>query len=254
MEAQAPTPQPPDPAQDLPGTAMPRRIASLLRLVHILVGYGRHLAQLTADAAQAAHPRFATIAGACGTHDLALILARAQRGMLRLLALETYLRDRAAKGRDIAIVEPRPRQPVAPPREQAKAKALSAPKKRPAYDMESGYIPTLEELEAEVRRMPVGRVIARTCLDLGIVPGFCTGEVGNAILETMEFFGGSLRALFAVRKKREKAFQRERDKRPDTWGDWDWRDVRKTTVRMVIGWLIGEAPALDPPESLVHQI
>jgi len=231
---------------------MPEHIAGILRLVHILIGYGRHLAQLTTDAAQAAHPRFATVAGACGTHDLSLILARLQRGILRLLALEVYLRDRAAQGRDIPFAQPRARVPVAVPAPQ---KETPRPKtRRPAYDLESAYIPSMEELEAEVRRTPIGRIMVRTCLDLGIVPGFCTGAVGNAILETLEFFGGSLRTLFAVRSRREKAFQKERDKRPDTWGDWDWRDVRKTTVRMVLGWLIGEAPSLDPPESLVHQI
>ena len=69
---------------------MPESLAAVLALVQILLGYGRRIAQITADAAQAAHPRFATVAVVCGTYDLTLIGARIQRGILRLLALEAY--------------------------------------------------------------------------------------------------------------------------------------------------------------------
>ena len=79
-------PTQPDPTQDRTGPAIPESLAALLHLVQILLGYGRRLAQTTADAAQAAHPRFATVAAVAGTHDLPVILARIQRGILRLLA------------------------------------------------------------------------------------------------------------------------------------------------------------------------
>ena len=102
-------------------------------------------------------------------------------------------------------------------------------------------------MQAEVRRSPLGRTMVRICLDLAIVPAFCTGVVWNAIYDTLRHCGGSLSTFFYVRAKREKTYQRERDKRPDTW-DWDWRDLKKTTVRQVIGWLIGEEPSLYPPE------
>ena len=83
-----PTPSPtqPDPTQDRTGPAVPESLAAILRLIQILLGYGRRLAQTAADAAQAAHPGFATVAAVAGTHDLPVILARIQRGILRLLA------------------------------------------------------------------------------------------------------------------------------------------------------------------------
>ena len=243
-------PTQPDPTQDRPGPAVPESLAAILRLIQILLGYGRRLAQTAADSAHAAHPRFATVAVAAGTHDLPVILARIQRGILRLLALDSYLRNRAQKGREIALTEPRTHKPSARTEDpQISADVPKPRKRRPAYDPNTAHIPTLEELEAEVRRTPIGRTIARVCLDLAIIPAFCTGEIWNAIFDTLQNRGGSLRTLYAVRRKREKTFQRERDARPHTW-DWDWRDLRKTTVRQVIGWLIGEQPALDPPECL----
>ena len=249
-ETPTPSPTQPDPTQDRPGPAMPESLAAILRLVQILLGYGRRLAQTAADAAHAAHPRFVTVAAVAGTHDLPVILARIQRGILRLLALDTYLRNRAQKGRGITFTEPRTQTPAV----QTEAPAISDDTKtrrerRPTYNPNTAHIPTLEEMEAEVRRTAIGRSLARICLDLAIVPAFCTGEVWNKIYDTLQNCGGSLRTLYAVRGKRQKAFQLERDARPHTW-DWDWRDLRKTTVRQVIGWLIGEEPALDPPECL----
>ncbi len=103
----------------------------------------------------------------------------------------------------------------------------------------------MQELEAEVRRTPIGRTMVRICLDLGVVPAFCTGEMGNVLLHVFEYYGGSLSKLFAIRRKREIAFQKERDKRPDTW-EWNWRDLRKDRMRQVLGYLIGEDPPDDP--------
>jgi hypothetical protein len=54
--------------------------------------------------------------------------------------------------------------------------------------------------------------------------------------------------MYRVRARREDAFQRERDRRPDTW-DTDWRDMRKAAVRAALGCLIGEA--VPPPGGLV---
>ncbi len=179
------------------------------------------------------------------------VLARIQRGMLRLLALDAYLCRRAQKGREIPFVEPRtPAVPAARPQPGTAPAAPKSPPKSPRkrslpYNPESPHIPTMEEIEAEVRRTPVGRTIARICLDLGVVPAFCTGEMGNALLQVLEFYGGSLSKLFAIRRKREIAFQKERDKRPQTW-EWNWRDLRKDRMRQVLGYLIGEDPPDDP--------
>jgi len=103
----------------------------------------------------------------------------------------------------------------------------------------------MEGLEPEVRRTPVGCMIARVCLDLGIVAAFRTGEMGNATTRIPEHCGGSLRKLFDIRRKRVIALQKERNKRPDTW-EWNWRDWGKDRMREVLGYLIGEHPSDDP--------
>jgi len=68
--------------------------------------------------------------------------------------------------------------------------------------------------------------------------------MGKALLQTPELYGGRLSKLFAIRRKQEIAFRKERDKRPDTWA-WNWRDLRKERMREVLGYLIGEEPPDD---------
>ncbi len=232
------------PAETVPGKTMPESIAALLQLVRILLTHGRRLVETVNAIGDT--PKFASIGVAFGTHDIPVVLARIQRGILRLLALDTYLCQRAKRGREMPFAEPRARAAgTAKPQPEPVEKPKSPRKRGLPYNPDSAHIPTMEELEAEVRRAPVGRTITRICLDLGIVPAFCTGEMGNAILQTLEFYGGSLSKLFAVRRKREIAFQKERDTRPETWA-WNWRDLRKERMRQVLGYLIGEDPPDDP--------
>jgi hypothetical protein len=221
---------------------MPQRLAALLQVVRVLLGHGRRLVEMTTTGATA--PKFATVAAVLGTYNLQVIAARIQRGILRLIALDNYLLARLEKGRDLAVMAPRDRTPANPPKELDPAR--TPPPRRPPFDPDSLRIPTLEELEAEVRRRPIGRTIAYICMDLAVVPGFCTGDFWNNIFDALQDYGGSLTTLYAVRTRREKTFKHERDRRPETW-DWDWRDLRPPTVRQVLGCLIGEAPTLDPP-------
>ena len=54
-------------------------------------------------------------------------------------------------------------------------------------------LPTPEQIAAEVRRRPVGAVIADICRDLGILPSHpLFGELSSAIIG----YGGSLARLF----------------------------------------------------------
>jgi hypothetical protein len=69
--------------------------------------------------------------------------------------------------------------------------------------------------------------------------------MGNALLDILQSHGGSLNTLFNIRHKREVAFQKERDQRPDTWL-WNWRGTGKERMRGVLGYLIGEDPPDDP--------
>ena len=101
-----------------------------------------------------------------------------------------------------------------------------------------------------MRRRPIGRTIASICMDLAVIPGFCTGDFWNQVFDTLQGFGGSLTVMHKVREHRAKSFQKERDKHPESWG-WDWTDLARETVRQVIGCLIGEAPMVDPPGLLL---
>ncbi len=271
MEHTAPTttrPTSSDPAQDPAGRTIPKRLAALLHVVRVLLGHGRRLVETVPE--RAANVEFATLAAVWGTYAMPAILARLQRGIMRAMALERYLLARAAKGREIGFVyyvDPRERTPAKPPAEPRKGAPPSEEPgskvpggraepaepgddertpKRPAFDPDDLRIPTPEELDAEVRRRPFGRTILAICMDLAVIPGFCTGHFWNQISDTLTNYGGSFATLFKIREHREISFQKERDKKPDTWS-FTWRHPPPDTVRQVLGYMIGEAPILDPP-------
>jgi hypothetical protein len=111
---------------------------------------------------------------------------------------------------------------------------------------EAFRMPTPEEFAAEVRRRPVGRTIAYICMDLGIAPGLCDGDFWYKVERTFRRYGGSINRFYEVRALREATFQRERDRRPDTW-DINWQDLRPETVRKALGYRVGEPlPAIVP--------
>ena len=236
--------EPPAPSQkDRPATAMPTCIAAILSVVRVLLGYGRQLDQNIPD--HATHPRFSTLAAGFGTHDVRRILGHIQRGILRAMMLERYLLARAAQGRDI---EPeRPAEPAEPAEIEAlelKLRAPSQPRPKPEQKTDPDdplhfSIPTLKELESQIRRRPVGHTIADICMDLGVTAAFCDGETWDEILHALMQFGANLAEFFGVQQRRRKAFQDERDKRPETW-TFDWRDRPKEVIRELLGSLLGE--------------
>ena len=240
MQPEAPpTPRPalPDPPKDRSPT-VPERLAALLHLVRVLLGHGRRLTETIS--AKAASPSFAPMAAVLGTHGTLSILTRVQRGILRLIALENYLLARAKKGRDAAVLSPRERERApARPTAEPPAEEPARPRRLP-FDPDSLHIPTLKELEAEVRRRPIGRTIAYICMDLAVVPGFCTDEFWSEIRDTLRYYGGSMTAIYTVRAQREQTYKRERDQHPETWV-WDWWDLRRPRGQQVLGYLIGRA-------------
>ncbi len=248
---------------------MPQRLAALLHVARVLLGHGRRLVETVPE--RAANVEFAALAGVCGTYSLPTILARLQRGILRAMALERYLLARAAKGREIGFVyarERRPAKPAAEPSDGEPASGEAASKgpgdrdepsdpgddekapRRPAFDPDDLRIPTPEELDAEVRRRPLGRTILSICMDLAVIPSFCTGPFWNQISDALMNYGGSFPTLFKIRQYRETSFQKERDKKPDTWG-FDWKFPPPEIVRKVLGYMIGEVLSSDPFDPLL---
>ncbi len=250
----APCPaSPTEPQPDRPGRTIPARIAALLHTVRILLGYGRHLAETAQH--RSASPDFNAIAACFGTGRLYAILAHLQRGILRATALERVLLARAARGRDIRFAAPResatapsaaPADPPASvqPAEAPAARKLVARPSRPAgwHDPEL-FMPTLEELEAQVRRRPLGRTLVEICLDLAVVPGFCTGQFWNTLFDSIRLHGGSVGTLMQEKLRRQEAFCQEQDRKPGS--NWDWQEMGREALRRVLGCFIGEA-ADDP--------
>ncbi|MEI7712982.1 MAG: hypothetical protein WCI94_16210 [Rhodospirillales bacterium] len=233
---------------------IPDRIAAFLAMVRVLLGYGKHL-----DAtlpALVGHSRFPVLAVGFGTLDLRHILAHIERGILRATMLQRYLLARAKLGREI---EPSPVPgPAAEAEIEALDIALGTPRPRVArrrrkIDPDNPVhfsMPTLKELESQVRRRSIGRTIAEICLDLGITPGICDGGFWNDIDEALRWFGGNFAEFSATRARRNDRFKKESDRRPDTW-TWKMWEQPKDAVREMLGYAIGESPpeplAIPPP-------
>jgi hypothetical protein len=153
----------PDPHQDRPatGTDAPSRTGRLLGLVRALIDYGRQLAGTLQQRTSATN--LADITRNFGTIDIGEILARITRGLLRAAALETRLDSRLVREQSAspAPSAPAPRQPRA-----------ARPVDRSATTTDPGptRLPTPEDIAAQVRRRPIGAVIADICRDLGIMP------------------------------------------------------------------------------------
>jgi hypothetical protein len=173
-------------------TTPPSRSARLLGLVRQLIDYGRELATTIRQRAFT-DPR--SVSRCFGTNDLALILARITRGLHRADALEARLLRNAPRldaGPRSAASPPRPRASrpaagpcAAPVAEEADPRLALVPALDPG-------MPTPEQIAAEVRRRPIGVVIADICRDLGIMPSHpLWRELDILIIE----YGGSLAAL-----------------------------------------------------------
>jgi hypothetical protein len=256
MEADVPdTPDPAspsDPPKDQPGSTVPEYVAALLYAVRILLGYGHHLIATVRRRATA--PTFPTIAAAFGTANLATILAHLNRGLLRAAALERFLLERAATGRDIDIVTRRTRtdenpplpaspQTAQPADQPARPKATRRPSPPPGWDDPELFMPTQQDLDRQVRRRAVGRTITEICRDLAVVPGLCTSAFWSGLFEVMHYFGGSVETLMREKTRRQQAFIQELDKKPDS--TWDWLRFKRDELRQVLGFFIGEPP-VDP--------
>jgi hypothetical protein len=111
-------------------------------------------------------------------------------------------------------------------------------------------MPTLQDLERQVRRRPIGRTIFDICLDLAVVPGFCHSAFWNELFDIMTYFGGSIDKLMREKSHREKAFSNQQDCNPKA--TWDWVNMSRDALRQVLGFFIGEPPVnpLDPAAAI----
>jgi hypothetical protein len=262
---------PPDPPKDPPATTLPENIDALLHVARILLTYGRHL--LDTIRQRAAAPNFNAIAANFGTTNLTTILAHLNRGILRCIALERVLLARAAAGEAIPFtphhtwqtLEPQPDPPdaaePAPPAPDAQppaAEPLLTRKhahraSRPAFwDNPELNMPTVEDLERQIRRLPMGRVFLAIALDLGVVPAICHPGFWSALSDIMIFFssGNTVAKLMQEKTRRRAAFDKEQDSVRDS--NWDWVRMTREALRQVLGFFVGEPPVnpLDPAAAI----
>ncbi len=175
-----PTNQTTEPAN----AGQPSRSAHLIGLVRKLIDYAKDLATTFRQHAATSNTGFVARARNFGTADIALIIARITNGLLRARALEARLLRNASNFDAKPSREPRtpsPRAPRATP-------AAEPTTQHPALE----NLPTADRIAAEVRRRPIGAVIADICRDLGILPSHPLWE--ELTLVVMQY-GGSLGTL-----------------------------------------------------------
>jgi hypothetical protein len=179
--------QVPDPAT--PGKDRPSRFGCLLDLVRKLIDYGKELATTLQQRATTTTPDDAALRP-FGTRDIGLILARITRGLLRASVLEARVVELVAR----PDAPPAPSSPSRAPAQHApRAPRPAAARPRDAADPRLALLPTPEQIAAEVRRRPIGAVIADICRDLGILPSHPLWiELSVVIVR----YRGSLAALF----------------------------------------------------------
>jgi hypothetical protein len=129
-------------------------------------------------------------------------------------------------------------------------KAAPRPSRQAGWNDPELFMPTLEEFEAQARRRSVGRTLVDICLDLAVVPGFCTGPFWNELFDSIRSQGGSVATLMQEKGRRQEAFSREQDRKPGC--NWDWVRMGRETLRGVLGFFIGEAveEPFDPMPEL----
>jgi len=252
---------PPDPQPDRPAKPVPERIAEILAIAGILAEYGRHLAATIEH--RAIWRGFATIAQFFGTATIPRILPYIQRGLMRAVALHRVLSQRAARGRDLVVLarpdrsrrEPPP-QPEAPPQPPAALTADTDPATPPAAPAQAAppasrpgpeepltldTMPAMAQLEAEIRRRPIGRTIVDICRDLGVAPTLCAGPFWNRLFLAIHAYRGSIGNLVLEMRRREKQLDQEHWRHPNL----ALPEQTREGVCRVLGFPIGEPP-VDP--------
>ena len=236
----------PGPKQDRPTKPVPEGIAAVLVIVRILLEYGRHLTATLEH--RAAARSFSVIAQFFGTARVPVILARLSRGILRAMALERVLLARAARGRDLVFFQPRWRaERAAPPPAPQPPAEQTPPKPRPVR-AELPEFPTLEQLQADIRRRPIGHAIADICRDLGVSPSLCESRFNTVLYQAIAWYRGNFPKYYKEIRSREIEFAAEWDR--DGTRALDWPEQTRDGIRRILGFFIGEEPVSPFPPSV----
>ena len=198
-----------------------------------------------------------TIAQFFGTARVPAIRARLARGLLRAMALERVLLARAARGRDLVFYKPRdaapPRRATGPARQPAAARrtarrrrARSAAPTRTKPPIPT-HLPTLAQLEAEIRRRPIGRALADICARPRHLPQPVRAAIsGSRSPARIMWYRGNLPRLMKEFRRREVRFcDTEADRNPAL----GWPEPTRDGIRRMLGFFIGEPPVTPFPAA-----
>jgi hypothetical protein len=140
----------------------PTRSARLRTLLQTLIAFASSLVETLATN-QTADP---AIAYRFGTSNLSLITARIARALLMAMALNRRL-TRIAKQLDA------PQRPTTTAKTRREPRAPKPPTPRRSETDDEALLtrlPTAQEIAAQIRHRPIGRVLEDICRDLGILP------------------------------------------------------------------------------------
>ena len=213
----------------------PQRIAAFLRVVRILLGYGRHLVDTVSR--RAAAPGFAAIAACFGTANLATSRPPESRHPARRRAGACPARPRRTRPRHRTRRPPHPRGQPPPAPADAASQQTAPPTPRhvaPAPSLSLGpdhpanlHAPTLEQLEprcAAVRGSHHRRYLPRSRRR----PRLLHRPFWNELFDLAHCHGGSIARLMQERCRREQAFSHEQDTYPTPVGTGPTRGGRRS--------------------------
>jgi hypothetical protein len=189
----------PDANRDGTATSEPYRTLHLLGLIRTIIDYGKQLIVTARQRAGTAD--FLPFAAPFGTASLKLLLARIGCAISRAAHLEQKLQYEAGLG---GCYMPEPADP-APGRRTPRARSAEATARSHdagshagrshsartghAEDPDLAHLPSVAQIAAEIRRLPLQQVIATICRDLGITPDHALWQQLN---QALAGFGVSL--------------------------------------------------------------
>lgn len=227
--AYIPAPAQPD---ETAATITPTRSGCLVNLIRKLIDCGNRVLALLQQPDATGNLEYIRRGMAFGTRDIALIIARITRGLMRASALEQRVTNNAAHIDRIRRAAPHrtARAPAQPTRRPAAQRRPSATETARAL---LARMPTEEEIAAEIRRRPIGEVIAEICSDLGITSRH---PLWREIREAVSEHGGRFLGLFNDLKERTILLDgMTPEERLLPIGPPDWKAIR-ATIDKVAAW------------------
>jgi len=208
----APAAATPQPGQPHITPAEPSPIGRVIAIVRWLIGYGTMLATAVRD--HPTEPLARSIVYWFLAPDPDVVLRRLTRGLIRAAALEAWLRERAAGGRELRsppIPLPSPRKPRSgPPAAPPAGDARPAP-----WWQDPDHVPTKEEAAAEVRNRHPGVVMAGVSEDFGVLNCALDPSVWAELRHAIDSYGGD-NVRFWIRNMRRRF---DPARRPESWAE-----------------------------------